>query len=96
MSADGGQGGYPGAGVPPGTHCQGVTPSPRPLLLSHSTLSYVAGLGWFLALAFQPLAPRTYMSENAMGSTMVEEQFLFGERALSYAREFAGHKKKAG
>ncbi|NXV39424.1 GPAA1 protein, partial [Rissa tridactyla] len=59
-------------------------------------LSYVAGLGWFLALAFQPLAPRTYMSENAMGSTMVEEQFLFGERALSYAREFAGHKKKAG
>ncbi|NXO60014.1 GPAA1 protein, partial [Aramus guarauna] len=61
-----------------------------------STLSYVAGLGWFLALAFQPLAPRTYMSENAMGSTMVEEQFLFGERALSYAREFAGHKKKAG
>ncbi|XP_009469627.1 PREDICTED: glycosylphosphatidylinositol anchor attachment 1 protein [Nipponia nippon] len=60
------------------------------------TLSYAAGLGWFLALAFQPLAPRTYMSENAMGSTMVEEQFLFGERALSYAREFAGHKKKAG
>ncbi|NXT39931.1 GPAA1 protein, partial [Pelecanoides urinatrix] len=59
-------------------------------------LSYVAGLGWFLALAFQPLAPRTYMSENAMGSTMVEEQFLFGERALSYGREFAGHKKKAG
>ncbi|XP_074753640.1 GPI-anchor transamidase component GPAA1 [Athene noctua] len=59
-------------------------------------LSYVAGLGWFLALAFQPLAPRTYMSENAMGSTMVEEQFLFGERALSYAREFAGHKKKVG
>uniref|UniRef100_A0A8B9N0C6 GPI-anchor transamidase component GPAA1 n=1 Tax=Accipiter nisus TaxID=211598 RepID=A0A8B9N0C6_9AVES len=96
VSAEGGQGGYPGAGVPPGTHCQGVTPSPRHLLLSHSTLSYVAGLGWFLALAFQPLAPRTYMSENAMGSTMVEEQFLFGERALSYAREFAGHKKKAG
>ncbi|NWX13617.1 GPAA1 protein, partial [Aegotheles bennettii] len=59
-------------------------------------LSYVTGLGWFLALAFQPLVPRTYMSENAMGSTMVEEQFLFGERALSYAREFAGHKKKAG
>ncbi|XP_051468038.1 LOW QUALITY PROTEIN: glycosylphosphatidylinositol anchor attachment 1 protein [Apus apus] len=59
-------------------------------------LSYVVGLGWFLALAFQPLAPRTYMSENAMGSTMVEEQFLFGERALSYAREFAGHKKKVG
>ncbi|KAM6143044.1 glycosylphosphatidylinositol anchor attachment 1 protein [Phoenicopterus ruber ruber] len=59
-------------------------------------LSYVAGLGWFLALPFPPLAPRTYMSENAMGSTMVEEQFLLGERALSYAREFAGHKKKAG
>ncbi|NXL54196.1 GPAA1 protein, partial [Podilymbus podiceps] len=59
-------------------------------------LSYLAGLGWFLALAFPPLAPRTYMSENAMGSTMVEEQFLLGERALSYAREFAGHKKKAG
>ncbi|KFU93761.1 Glycosylphosphatidylinositol anchor attachment 1 protein, partial [Chaetura pelagica] len=61
-----------------------------------SILSYVVGLGWFLALPCQPLAPRTYMSENAMGSTMVEEQFLFGERALSYAREFAGHKKKVG
>ncbi|NXG39050.1 GPAA1 protein, partial [Dromaius novaehollandiae] len=61
-----------------------------------SLLSYVAGLGWFLALALPPVAPRTYMSENAMGSTMVEEQFAYGERALSYAREFAGHKKKAG
>ncbi|XP_068789727.1 glycosylphosphatidylinositol anchor attachment 1 protein [Struthio camelus] len=59
-------------------------------------LSYAAGLAWFLALAFLPLAPRTYMSENAMGSTMVEEQFAYGERALSYAREFAGHKKKVG
>ncbi|NXW60474.1 GPAA1 protein, partial [Eurystomus gularis] len=59
-------------------------------------LSYVLGLGWFLALAFPPLAPRTYMSENAMGSTMVEEQFPFGQRALAYAREFAGHKKKVG
>ncbi|XP_062424568.1 glycosylphosphatidylinositol anchor attachment 1 protein [Rhea pennata] len=59
-------------------------------------LSYAAGLGWFLALPFPLLAPRTYMSENAMGSTMVEEQFSHGERALSYAREFAGHKKAAG
>ncbi|XP_044309241.1 glycosylphosphatidylinositol anchor attachment 1 protein isoform X1 [Varanus komodoensis] len=37
-----------------------------------------------------------YMSENAMGSTMVEEQFAHGKRALSYAREFAAHKKAAG
>ncbi|XP_071594737.1 glycosylphosphatidylinositol anchor attachment 1 protein isoform X2 [Heliangelus exortis] len=59
-------------------------------------LSYLLGLGWFLALPLPPLAPRTYMSENAMGSTMVEETFGMGERALSYAREFAGHKKKAG
>lgn len=59
-------------------------------------MSFVAGLGWFLGLAFQPLALRMYMSENAMGSTMVEERFGHGERALSLAREFAGHKRKAG
>uniref|UniRef100_A0A8C3CRX3 GPI-anchor transamidase component GPAA1 n=1 Tax=Cairina moschata TaxID=8855 RepID=A0A8C3CRX3_CAIMO len=59
-------------------------------------LSYVAGLGWFLAMALPPLAPRTYMSENAMGSTMVEEQFPHGERALAYGRDFAAQKKKAG
>lgn len=41
-------------------------------------LSYVAGIAWFLALAFPPLTQRTYMSENAMGSTMVEEQFAGG------------------
>ncbi|XP_065520254.1 glycosylphosphatidylinositol anchor attachment 1 protein isoform X2 [Lathamus discolor] len=69
-------------------------------IVRHNTplcvLSYVLGLGWFLALAFPPLAPRTYMSENAMGSTMVEEQFGLGERALALARDFATHKKKAG
>ncbi|XP_074919458.1 GPI-anchor transamidase component GPAA1 [Chelonoidis abingdonii] len=59
-------------------------------------LSYLAGLGWFLGLASPPFTLRSYMSENAMGSTMVEEQFVFGERALSYAREFAGHRKKVG
>ncbi|XP_062987329.1 glycosylphosphatidylinositol anchor attachment 1 protein [Elgaria multicarinata webbii] len=59
-------------------------------------LSFLVGLVWFLGLAFHPFTLRIYMSENAMGSTMVEEQFVYGERALSYAREFAGHKKKAG
>ncbi|NWU98759.1 GPAA1 protein, partial [Upupa epops] len=59
-------------------------------------LSYMLGLGWFLALAFPLLPPRTYMSENAMGSTMVEEKFPLGERALAYGRHFAGHKRKAG
>ncbi|CAI5778763.1 glycosylphosphatidylinositol anchor attachment 1 protein [Podarcis lilfordi] len=59
-------------------------------------ISFLAGLGWFLGLAFHPFTLRIYMSENAMGSTMVEEHFVHGERALSYAREFAGHKKKAG
>ncbi|XP_066482193.1 glycosylphosphatidylinositol anchor attachment 1 protein [Tiliqua scincoides] len=59
-------------------------------------VSFLAGLGWFLGLAFQPFTLRMYMSENAMGSTMVEEQFGHGERALAFAREFAGHKKKAG
>ncbi|KAI6075519.1 Glycosylphosphatidylinositol anchor attachment 1 protein [Aix galericulata] len=90
----------------------GPTPGPTPLGGSHtllgggpvpltaapsrSVLSYVAGLGWFLAMALPPLAPRTYMSENAMGSTMVEEQFPHGERALAYGRDFAAQKKKAG
>ncbi|XP_038616179.1 glycosylphosphatidylinositol anchor attachment 1 protein [Tachyglossus aculeatus] len=59
-------------------------------------LSYIAGLAWFVALACPPLTLRTYMSENAMGSTMVEEQFAGGERALAFAGDFAAHKKKAG
>ncbi|MBW02122.1 Glycosylphosphatidylinositol anchor attachment 1 protein, partial [Eschrichtius robustus] len=59
-------------------------------------LSYVAGITWFLALAFPPLTQRTYMSENAMGSTMVEEQFVGGDRARSFARDFAAHRRKSG
>ncbi|XP_051984750.1 glycosylphosphatidylinositol anchor attachment 1 protein [Xyrauchen texanus] len=57
---------------------------------------YLAAIVWFMGLAFEPFTLRTYMSENAMGSTMVEERFPSGERALSTAREFDGHKKKAG
>lgn len=67
-----------------------VAPSPR------SVLSYVAGIAWFLALAFPPLTQRTYMSENAMGSTMVEEQFAGGDRARGLARDFAAHRRKSG
>ncbi|KAG8431690.1 hypothetical protein GDO86_020448, partial [Hymenochirus boettgeri] len=59
-------------------------------------ISYLVGLGWFLGLAFHPFTLRMYISENSMGSTMVEEQFVSGDRALSYAREFAAHKKAAG
>ncbi|EHB16901.1 Glycosylphosphatidylinositol anchor attachment 1 protein [Heterocephalus glaber] len=59
-------------------------------------LSYVAGIAWFLALAFPPLTQRTYMSENAMGSTMVEEQFVGGERARVFARDFAAYRRKSG
>ncbi|XP_030631358.1 glycosylphosphatidylinositol anchor attachment 1 protein [Chanos chanos] len=56
---------------------------------------YLAGIAWFMGLAFEPFTLRTYMSENAMGSTMVEERFPAGERALAMGREFAVHKKKA-
>ncbi|KAJ8272604.1 hypothetical protein GJAV_G00091200 [Gymnothorax javanicus] len=56
---------------------------------------YLAGVAWFMGLAFEPFTLRTYMSENAMGSTMVEEKFGSGERAMATAREFAAHKKKA-
>ncbi|XP_058515429.1 glycosylphosphatidylinositol anchor attachment 1 protein isoform X2 [Ochotona princeps] len=59
-------------------------------------LSYLAGVAWFLALAFPPLTQRTYMSENAMGSTMVEEQFAGGDRARSFARDFAAQRRKSG
>ncbi|KAK2095211.1 Glycosylphosphatidylinositol anchor attachment 1 protein [Saguinus oedipus] len=59
-------------------------------------LSYLAGIAWFLALAFPPLTQRTYMSENAMGSTMVEEQFAGGDRARAFARDFAAHRRKSG
>lgn len=65
-------------------------------LLSLSVLSYVAGIAWFLALVFPPLTQRTYMSENAMGSTMVEEQFVGGDRARNFARDFAAHRRKSG
>ncbi|OCT77282.1 glycosylphosphatidylinositol anchor attachment 1 L homeolog isoform X1 [Xenopus laevis] len=58
--------------------------------------SYLVGVVWFLGLAFHPFTLRSYISENSMGSTMVEEQFVSGERAVSYAREFAAHKKSAG
>ncbi|KAM4556851.1 glycosylphosphatidylinositol anchor attachment 1 protein isoform 1-T1 [Fundulus diaphanus] len=59
-------------------------------------LCYFAGVCWFMGLAFEPFTLRTYMSENAMGSTMVEERFPSGERALATGREFAAHKKKVG
>ncbi|XP_076000811.1 GPI-anchor transamidase component GPAA1 [Genypterus blacodes] len=57
---------------------------------------YLVGVTWFMGLAFEPFTLRTYMSENAMGSTMVEERFPAGERALVTGREFAAHKKKVG
>ncbi|CAB1326369.1 unnamed protein product [Coregonus sp. 'balchen'] len=59
-------------------------------------MCYLAGVAWFMGLAFEPFTLRTYMSENAMGSTMVEERFPAGERALATGREFAAHKKKVG
>lgn len=61
-----------------------------------SVVCYLAGVAWFMGLAFEPFTLRTYMSENAMGSTMVEERFPAGERALATGREFAAHKRKAG
>ncbi|XP_072007177.1 glycosylphosphatidylinositol anchor attachment 1 protein [Engystomops pustulosus] len=59
-------------------------------------ISYLVGVCWFLGLAFQPFTLRSYISENSMGSTMVDEKFIYGERALFYARDFAAHKKSAG
>lgn len=56
----------------------------------------MAGFACFMGLSFEPFTLRTYMSENAMGSTMVEERFPAGERALATGREFAAHKKKIG
>ncbi len=61
-----------------------------------SVVCYMAGVAWFMGLAFEPFTLRTYMSENAMGSTMVEERFPAGERALATGREFSAHKKRAG
>lgn len=61
-----------------------------------SVVCYFAGVAWFMGLAFEPFTLRTYMSENAMGSTMVEERFPAGERALATGREFSAHKKKLG
>lgn len=66
-----------------------------PSVSPRSVLSYVAGIAWFLALAFPPLTQRTYMSENAMGSTMVEEQFA-ARRPCGHARDFTAHRRKSG
>ncbi|XP_051944432.1 glycosylphosphatidylinositol anchor attachment 1 protein isoform X1 [Hippocampus zosterae] len=57
---------------------------------------YMAGVAWFMGLAFEPFTLRMHMSENAMGSTMVEERFQAGERALVTAKEFGVQKDKAG
>ncbi|TRY54181.1 hypothetical protein DNTS_030455 [Danionella cerebrum] len=57
---------------------------------------YVAAIIWFMGLAFEPFTLRSYMSENAMGSTMVEERFSGGERALSVSKEFSANKRKNG
>ncbi|XP_077411996.1 GPI-anchor transamidase component GPAA1 isoform X2 [Vanacampus margaritifer] len=59
-------------------------------------MCYIAGIVWFMGLAFEPFILRTYMSESAMGSTMVEERFSGGERALLTAKEFGVQKNKAG
>lgn len=56
----------------------------------------MAGVAWFMGLAFEPFTLRMHMSENAMGSTMVEERFQAGERALVTAKEFGVQKDKAG
>uniref|UniRef100_H3CSX6 GPI-anchor transamidase component GPAA1 n=1 Tax=Tetraodon nigroviridis TaxID=99883 RepID=H3CSX6_TETNG len=61
-----------------------------------SVVCYLAGVAWFMGLAFEPFTLRTYMSENAMGSTMVEERFPAGERALATGREFSAQKKRLG
>lgn len=91
-------------GSPPGVEVEATARGPRTRQRSGgpsvpspgSVLSYVAGIAWFLALAFPPLTQRTYMSENAMGSTMVEEQFAGGDRARGFARDFAAHRRKSG
>ncbi|XP_032912822.1 glycosylphosphatidylinositol anchor attachment 1 protein-like [Catharus ustulatus] len=57
-------------------------------------LSYLSGLAWFLLLPL--LAPRTYLSENAMGSTMVGEGSDLGPRALALARDFGEHRRREG
>ncbi|XP_077374945.1 GPI-anchor transamidase component GPAA1 isoform X2 [Festucalex cinctus] len=59
-------------------------------------ICYIAGIVWFMGLAFEPFIMRTSMSENAMGSTMVEERFPGGEKAVLTAREFGAQKEKAG
>ncbi|GFR89960.1 glycosylphosphatidylinositol anchor attachment 1 protein [Elysia marginata] len=48
------------------------------LLLAHDTklccLSYIAGVVWFLALAYQPFNAGTYISENALLPGLVESE----------------------
>lgn len=57
-------------------------------------LCYVSGLCWLAALP--ALSPRSSMSENAMGSTMVEERFHYGARAAAYSAEFSAQRDAAG
>ncbi|XP_040520585.1 glycosylphosphatidylinositol anchor attachment 1 protein-like [Gallus gallus] len=57
-----------------------------------SVLCYVSGLCWLAALP--ALSPRSSMSENAMGSTMVEERFHYGARAAAYSAEFSAQRDR--
>ncbi|XP_061429398.1 LOW QUALITY PROTEIN: glycosylphosphatidylinositol anchor attachment 1 protein [Lethenteron reissneri] len=66
------------------------------LLLRNNTklcaLSYVAGVAWFLALAYEPLNARTYVSENALLPGLVDGHYSDGGDAIAIARELAAHK----
>ncbi|CAH1778784.1 unnamed protein product [Owenia fusiformis] len=57
-------------------------------------LCYMAGLAWFLALAYKPFNAGTYFSENALLPGLVEPEFRHGNDADRYFNDLKTEVKK--
>lgn len=57
-------------------------------------LLYVAGIVWFLTLAYPPMNQETYFSENALLPGLVKSEFRDGNIAKQYYEELLDEQKK--
>ncbi|XP_060080129.1 glycosylphosphatidylinositol anchor attachment 1 protein-like [Ylistrum balloti] len=57
-------------------------------------LCYVAGVAWFLALAYPPMNAKNYFSENALLPGLVENEFYSSADIKTYIEEYRAELKK--